>query len=112
MEAAVVWEIAGAVISGISLLRNIKRDRSSDTRDWVDKDLEVDNQWVAVAIESGFLKGSTADYAWPVARRVPTLELKGTHEQVRAIDAERRILYRIVWGPPANRMVLMKKKPS
>ncbi len=104
-----VWEIAGVVISGFSVLRNIFKDRQDAMRDWVEEDLEVDVHWVKAAIENGLLEGSIADYSWPLARRVSTLELRGTHEQVRAISEEGRKLYRIVWGPPANPDVLVKK---
>ncbi len=100
--------IAGAAVSGIGLFTDLVKTYK-DFRSWEEKDLAVDSEWLAGAIEDGKLEGQESDYAWATYFRVPTLEMKKTHEQVAAYDKKKRLRYRVVRGAPDSRIVLMKK---
>lgn len=104
-----VFEIAGLVLSGIGLL-NDRRNTYRDIKFWSEQDLEVDREWLALAIAKGLLAASEQDYTWCRLDKVPTRELKGTHQVVVALNEEERILYRIMQGPVGNRVVLTKKQ--
>lgn len=51
-----------------------------------------------LAIEKGVLEGSVKDYTWSAEDRIPTRELRGTHQVVVAVNAEKKIKYRIKQG--------------
>ena len=100
--------IAGLAISGFGFFKDLS-EIYRDLRSWEEVDLEVELGWLGVALEKNVLAGNKSDYSWSLARRVPTLELKGTHQPVLAINKDKRIKYRLVVGPPANRLVLVQK---
>ena len=100
--------IAGLAINALGLFHKLVKSHK-DLGDWKESDLEVEFAWVGVALERGLLDGEKSDYAWPLAKRVPTLELKGTHQTVFAINEDTRSRHRLVVGPAGNRHVLVKK---
>ena len=71
--------------------------------------IEVDAEWLKLAIRDKLLSGNEEDYAWVNNEKVATYELKGTYEVALAINAKKKIKYRITRGriPQAN--VLMRK---
>ena len=83
----------------------------SDLSSWPAEDLLVDSEWLPLALERDHLPGEEQDYAWARAERVPTLELKESHEVVVAHNSEKKVLYRVVRGPEADRLVLTRKAP-
>jgi len=103
-----VIAIAGLAITAFGVIHNLVKHHK-DIETWEESDLEVEFPWLAVALERGFLDGESSDYAWPLAKRVDTLELKGTHQTVLAIHKDKRMRYRLVVGPPGNRHVLVRK---
>ena len=102
------FEIAGLAISGLGFLRDLWKDHK-DAGAWDEQELDVDREFLATALEQGRLTGNKSEYSWARKNRVPTLELKGTHAVVLAFNEARKIRYRLVQGPPANRLILMKK---
>ena len=101
-------EIAGVILSGVSLLKDLF-DLHQDLDSWEQQDLEVDREWLPLALEHEILSGDQEDYYYASLRRVPTLELKGTHSVVAAYNAETKTIHRIVQGRPDDRLVLMRK---
>ncbi len=106
-----IVSIAGLAISAFGVFHNLVKSHKNLLQ-WEVSDLEVDFEWLDVAIENGFLDGEKSDYAWPVAKRVSTLELKGTHQTVMAINEDTRSRHRLVTGQPSNRHVLVRKVSS
>jgi hypothetical protein len=100
--------IAGLVVSGISLLNDLSRTVSDLTK-WQESDLEVDSEWLGLALAKGIIDGNEGDFAWPRSDRVATLELKGTHDLVVPFNKDQRKKYRVVRGPASDRLVLMRK---
>ena len=100
-------EIAELIVSGISLLNDL-RELHKDLTAWSEADLLVDDEWLALALAKGQLAGILSDYSWSAEARVPTRELKGTHQIVVAHNDLKKIKYRIVKGV-GNRLVLTKK---
>ncbi|MCH8925571.1 MAG: hypothetical protein IH924_05460 [Proteobacteria bacterium] len=99
-------EIAGIVVSGLGLMADLA-GKIADWNRWEQgKDLLVDGDWVAVAIDKGILDGAVSDYSWSKADKVATRELKGTRSVFMAIDDKKKIKYRIV---RKSGLVLMKK---
>ncbi len=74
-------EIAGLVVSGIGLIKDLYT-LHSDLGSWGNEDLEVDREWLSLALANDVLSGAETEYSWAQLRRVPTLELKGSHEVV------------------------------
>ncbi len=101
-------EIGGLIVSGIGLIKDLYT-LYGDLDTWDNEDLEVDNEWLQLALQKGILSGVEGDYSWPLLRSVPTLQLKSSHEVVTAHNADKKVLYRIVRGPKTDRVVLMKK---
>ena len=89
--------IAGLVVSGFSLLNSLFTT-GHDILSWAEKDIEVDGEWLDIAIEKGLLPAPIGNYAWLAEKGVPTLELKGTNQVVIAHNDETRIRYRIFRG--------------
>ena len=104
-------EVAGLIVSGISLIKDLLV-LHEDLESWDQQDLEVDGEWLRLATEKELLPGSVEDYVWSALRHVSTRELKGTHQTAQAHNDDKKILYRIVQGPPDDRSVLMKKIAS
>jgi hypothetical protein len=100
-------ELAGLLISGLGLLNDIASSEQELSK-WTEEDLQVDEEWLSVAIEKGLLQGSPSDYTWSWASKVPTRELKGTHQVVYAFNKEKQIKYRIVQGVDST-MILTKR---
>jgi hypothetical protein len=103
-----MFEIAGLMISGISLLNDLM-STSRDPKSWEEKDLPVDREWLGLAIEDGCVTGPIGKFVWASEERVPTIELKGEAQVVIAYNDERKIRYRIVRGCPGDRSILMQK---
>lgn len=101
-------ELAGLAISGIGLLTNLLKQHK-DLSKWEEKDIEVDSEWLQVAIEKGVVDGPMSELGWMSERRLPTAELKRTHAAIIAVNEEKRIKYRIVQGRPGDRNVLVRK---
>lgn len=99
-------EVAGLIISGISLIKDLYTVHK-DLGSWEQKDLEVDRDWLPLALKHNLLSGTEADYRWVALRRVPTLELEGTHQIAVAYNDDKKIIYRIVRDHPNRRSVLM-----
>jgi hypothetical protein len=107
-----VLEIAGFVISGLSLLNDLFSTHK-DIASWDERDLPVDRDWLAVALEERVLPGVEKDYVWASEASVATKEMRGTHTVVIAHNDARKIKYRIVRrGIPEDALVLMKKRES
>src|SRR6476646_7680354 len=96
-----LFEIAGLSVSGLSTVLNFRKT-VQDWLAWKDEDVEVDNEWLDLAINKGVLEGKPGDYEWTRLISLPTAELKGTHSAVVAINKEKRIKYRIVQGSPTE----------
>ena len=105
---SLLLSIAGVMISGVGVSATLLQ-RYNDLNKWEEKDLEVDGAWLEAAIEAGQLSGDPAGYAWPMEAHVPTMELKGTHSTVIAVNEEKRSKYRLVRGEPGHRHLLVKK---
>jgi len=103
-------EIAGLIISGISLLKDLQ-NIFKDLNSWEEKDLVVDMEWVPLAIKKGILPGNESEYVWKRLENVSTLDLKGSHQVVIAHNDDKKTYYRIMQGPPHDLLVLMKKLP-
>src|SRR5687768_18119476 len=103
-----MFEIAGLVVSGISLLNDLM-NTFRDLKSWKEKDLPVDREWLGLAIEKGRMTGAIDSFCWVDEEKVPTKELKGKHQVVIAHNDAQKILYRIVRGRPDARSVLMQK---
>ena len=103
-----IISIANLAITALGVFHSLRKSHK-DLQNWEESDLEVEFRWLDVALEKGFLDGEKYDYAWPWAKRVPTLELEGTHQTVFAINEDTRSRYRLVTGQPSNRHVLVRK---
>ena len=82
-----IGEIAGLTITGINWalkLRKLYKDWNS----WDESDVEVDGDWLDVALKMKVIEGSPQDFQWMRKERLPTAELKGTHSAVFAINKE------------------------
>ena len=104
-------EIAGLVVSSIGLAVDLAK-KYKDWGVWEERDVEVDMKWLEVALEKGILDGTKDDYTWRLLKEVPTLELKGTHSVVIAVNKDKRLKYRIVVGKEGylSRAILVKKQ--
>ncbi|MGQ3048078.1 MAG: hypothetical protein ACT6Q8_19730 [Niveispirillum sp.] len=103
--------IAGLTISGLSLVNDLG-NTIKDLRSWSEQDIEVDSDWLRLAISKGVLDGSEADYAWLLEKRLPSMELTGTHQAVVAVNTDKRIKYRIFLGnlnQASGRCILVRK---
>ena len=104
-------EIAGLIVSGLSFLNDLRRDHG-DLTAWTEDDIEVDAEWLDLALGKGVLTGQPNDFAWINERSLPTRELQGTHTAVVAHNDEKRIRYRIVRGrvtDPGGRSILVRR---
>ena len=88
-------EIAGLVVTSIGLAVDLAV-RVTDWAKWEECDVEVDCEWLQLALEKGELDGTEQDYDWRMLKNAPTLELKKTHSVVVALNREKKIRYRIV----------------
>ena len=103
-----IISIANLAITALGVFHSLRKSHK-DLQNWEESDLEVEFRWLDVALEKGFLDGEKSDYAWPLARSVNMLELKGTHQTVLAINENKRSRHRLVVGPPSKRHVLVRK---
>ena len=106
-----MFEIAGLAISSIGLAVSLAK-KYKDRSAWDERDVEVDMEWLEVALEKGILDGTKDDYRWRLLKEVPTLELKETHSVVIAINKDKKLKYRIVVGKIGylSRAILVKKQ--
>ena len=100
-----MYEFSGLIISGIGVIHDLLKSYA-DIRIWKEDDLEVDGEWLTLAIEKGILQGPESSYTWSSENKVPSRELRGTHQVVVAFNAEKRIKYRIRQG---ESMLLTRK---
>jgi hypothetical protein len=103
--------IAGLAVSGISLLNDL-RGTVSDLAKWQEVDLEVDSEWLELALAKGLVEGAVSDFAWVRSERVATLELKESHDLVVAFNKDQKKKYRIVRGRASGLIVLMRRRTS
>ena len=101
-------EIAGLVISGVGLVTNLAK-QIKDLAAWKEDDIEVDREWLELALEKNILSGTPDQFAWVHLRRLPTAELKGTHAAVVAVNESKKLKYRIVMGFIDDRVILCQK---
>ncbi len=101
-------EIAGVMISGVSLLNDLL-GRFKDLSIWTEADLLVDGEYLPLALAKGQIEGSAEEFVWSREERVPTRELSGTHRVVIAYNADKKIKYRLCQGRSDDRLILMKK---
>jgi len=107
-EERAMLEIAGVMISGVSLLNDLL-GRFKDLATWAEADLLVDGDYLPLALAKGHLQGSAEEFTWSREEKVPTRELRGTHRVVIAFNAERKVKYRICRGRSDDRLILMRK---
>jgi hypothetical protein len=105
---AMIFELAGLTISGINLALNLQKTYK-DWSSWKEADVEVDLEWIDVALDKGVIEGKNRDFEWMRLTRLPIAELKHTHSAVIAINEKKRIKYRIVVGRPDDRLILVKR---
>jgi hypothetical protein len=101
-------EIAGVMISGVSLLNDLW-GRFKDLSTWTEADLLVDGDYLPLALTAGHLQGAESDFMWSREEKVPSRELRGTHRVVVAYNADKKIKYRITQGRSDDRLILMKR---
>ena len=106
-----MFELAGFAISGINSLLTFRK-AYKDWSSWDERDVEVELDYLDVALEKGVIEGNKDEFAWMRITRLPTAELKGTHCAVVAINAEKKIKYRIVVGRPDDRVILVRQTKS
>jgi hypothetical protein len=86
---------SGLFISGVGVFHDLVKTYA-DLNTWKEEDLRVDGEWLQLAIEKGVLPPD--DYTWSWEAKIPTRELRGTHEVVVAVNADKKIKYRIRQG--------------
>ena len=101
-------EIAGITIGGVGLAATLVQTYK-DLAGWKTEDLQVDRNWLELAMKNGRIDGAPEDYHWSRAESVETRREAGTHEIVFAAATKGRIKYRIVRGYGKDRLVLMQK---
>ena len=102
-------EIAGLILSGVSFAKDLYKEYK-DFSTWPLTDLPVDRHWLSLALEKNLLEGTPEDYVWTQSARIPTLELRGTHEVVIFFNKDKKEAYRI--SEPGDRPnILLKKVP-
>jgi len=75
------------------------------------QDMEVDGEWLPLALKKGILQGNEIDYQWVSHRRVPTCELNGQSAVIIPNNENKKIVNRIVKGKVDDRLVLVSKIP-
>lgn len=106
-----IVEIAGLSITSLGAAANLGRLFKDFTK-WDEKDLQVDQDWLGLALQNGHLDGDIADYGWMGERQVPSAELRGSHSVVIAVNKDKRVKYRICQGTlstPGGRNILVRK---
>jgi hypothetical protein len=97
-----MFEIAGLAVSGVNLALTLQKS-FKDWLSWKECDLEVELDWLPVALEMGVFDGKEEDFEWTRVTRLPIAELRGTHSAVIAFNDQKKIRYRIAVGPPTDR---------
>lgn len=87
-------EIAGLVLSGVGFAKDLYNEYK-DYNTWPLSDLEVDRDWLPLAIEKGLLEGAPGDYVWVRPEKIPTYELKESHKVVIFFNKDKKEAYRI-----------------
>jgi hypothetical protein len=101
-------EIAGLIVSSIGLVANLAK-QYKDLAAWNEADIEVDQEWLELALEKKVLLGAPDQFALLHLRRLPTVELRGTHAAVVAVNESKKLKYRIVMGSIDDRLILCQK---
>jgi hypothetical protein len=96
-----VLEIAGLAVSGVNLALNLFKT-ARDAQAWQEKDIQVDDEWLKLAIEAGVLPAPECGYEWLNEHHVPSAELRGRCSPVIAHNDVQRIRYRLFLGQPAS----------
>lgn len=94
MDLVALGSLAVSAVGVINDLLVVRRDLN----EWMESDVEVDSSWLALAIQSGKLTGTSSDYVWALKKKVPSLELAGTHLCVLVLEDEKRTKYRVTRG--------------
>lgn len=100
------WLVAGTVIGGIGLLKDLIKTYQ-DWKQWEEKDMYVDEEWLPLVVEQGILDGALEDYHYSSPEKVATREAKGTHSTVYVIDKRKKLRSRVL--RKEGELVLMKK---
>jgi hypothetical protein len=100
------WIVAGTVIGGIGLLRDLIKTYQ-DWSKWEETDMHVDEEWLPLVVEKGILDGDLDDYHYSSPEKVATREAKGTHSTVYVIDKKKKQRSRVL--RKEGELVLMKK---
>jgi hypothetical protein len=101
-------ELLGLAISFIGVtndLLNTTRERET----WKDEEWSVNGNFLEVAIKHGLVTGLPEDFRRVRENNVLTKTLEKTYQVVFAYNDEKKIRYRIVYGRPGDRSILMKK---
>lgn len=104
-----VIEIAGLILSGVSVAKDLLA-KYNDFNEWPLMDRPVDRDWLPLALEKNLLKGTRRDYSFARPERIPTLELKGSHEVVIVFNEDKKEAYRIT--EPGDRPSILIKKTT
>ena len=83
--------------------------KADDAPTWEESDIMVDKKWLKLALEHGLLDGNGGDYLYANQSHVSSMELERSAEVVLAVNAARRIKYRITIGTTKRLGVLMKR---
>jgi len=103
-----ILTLAGLTVSSINTALSFAK-LYKDWASWEEEDRVVDRDWLGVALKQKAIEGKPGDFAWIRFERFPTLELKGTHSAVVAINDKERVRYRIIRGRPGNYDILARK---
>src|SRR5205807_906149 len=85
----IVFELSGLIVSGIGVIHDLIHSYA-DLQTWREEDITVDDEWLPLAIEKGILAGPLSDYTWSSEHKIPTRELRGTHQVVVAFNEEKK----------------------
>ncbi len=102
-------EIAGLVVTSIGLAVDLAK-KFADWAKWEERDVEVDCEWLQLALEKGVLDGTEQDYDWRMLKNAPTLELQKTHSVVVALNRQKKIRYRIVKKTKNKELAILLKR--
>lgn len=100
-------EMAGFIFSGVGFARSLYKTYR-DFSTWARGDLPVDREWLPLAIEKNYLEAPIENYSWARPKRIPTLELRGTHEVVIFFNKDKKEAYRITDGSDRPSILIRK----
>ncbi|MEO0368952.1 MAG: hypothetical protein AAF197_09235 [Pseudomonadota bacterium] len=101
------FTIAGLTMTGVQFAYELIKD-GREALTWAEEDLPVDGAFLNVAIEVGHLPPS--EYSWMLMEKVPTAELRGSHETVFFVNASKGIRYRLIRGTTSQTPTMLVRK--